>query len=151
MNATVPIDPAEGGTSDQPAPTPTHLPPSHGLVYRRPCLVPFWCDAGGTIWNCWKPWSIPSAPGAAAPADPPRRKSGVKTNRWMLTSRHFFTRTFPKKENFNLLALYVCVINGLRHQLLGCTFVSHCWHNACKLRNSSRTEVWYNNIWCLLK
>ena len=41
-------------------------------------LVPSWCGARRTIWNCWKPWGIPSTPRAAAPATSSVAREGPK-------------------------------------------------------------------------
>jgi len=46
----------------------------------RPCLVPSWCGASRTIWNCCWSRGIPSPSGAVAPATLPRGKAGMKMN-----------------------------------------------------------------------
>jgi len=47
-------------------------------VSLRPCLVPFWCGASGTITGCWKLWGISRPPRVAVPANFPGGRQGVK-------------------------------------------------------------------------
>jgi len=51
----------------------------------RPCLLPSWCGTSRTNRGCWKLWSVPSPPRAAALATLLRRKAFVKhewENNW---------------------------------------------------------------------
>jgi len=52
-------------------------------LHLRPCLVPSWCGASRTIWDCCWLWGISGPPRAAAPASLPKGKAGTKTNKWM--------------------------------------------------------------------
>ena len=45
-------------------------------------LVPSWCGASRTIWDCCWTWGI-SSPGAAAPATLEKGKVGTKMSKWM--------------------------------------------------------------------
>jgi len=52
-------------------------------LHLRPCLVPSWCGASKTIWDCCWSWGISSPPRAAAPATLLRGKAGMKMNESM--------------------------------------------------------------------
>jgi len=64
-------------------------------LHLRPCLVPCWCGASRTIWNCFCCWSwcISSPPRAAAAAILPRGKAGMNEMNDIYVSL-FCTRLF---------------------------------------------------------
>jgi len=57
-----------------------------GVITLRPCLVPSFCGASRTIWDCCWPWGIPSPPTAATPVTLPRGNVGMKMNEM---NKHF--------------------------------------------------------------
>jgi len=54
-------------------------------LHIRPCLVPSWCGANRTVWDCCWPWGISFLPRAAAPSILPKRKAGTEMSEWMNT------------------------------------------------------------------
>jgi len=49
-------------------------------LHLRPCLVPCWCGASRTIWNCCWSWGISGPPRASAPRLSPKER---RARKWM--------------------------------------------------------------------
>jgi len=52
-------------------------------LHLQTCLVPSWCGARGTIWDCCWSWGISSPPIAAVSASVSNGKESTKMSEWM--------------------------------------------------------------------
>jgi len=82
-----------------------------GWLHLRPCLVPSWCGASRTIWDCCWSWEISSPPWAAASVTR-KRKIGHQIE-WM--NMYAYIEPFYLWNCLNLFAKSECRIQTIKH------------------------------------